>query len=131
MKSTFRDYFVRLYPIFMAILICIVLLLQFYVENLCTDYARTTYNYLPLYGTRIAFCFIWAVGARIFIAVRRKKDYGGRCAVNISAVISVFLLVVIAIIDRKFLTAKLMLNQAYDVLLLLSALCCVMRKKNN
>ncbi|MCD8066516.1 MAG: hypothetical protein LUE15_05005 [Oscillospiraceae bacterium] len=67
----------------------------------------------------------------VFISLRRKKDYGGRRAVNVSAVISVLLLLAIAVIDRQFLTAKLMLNQAYDVLLLLSAMCCVMRKKSD
>lgn len=131
MKNTFRDISMHICPILIAVLVCAVLLLQLYAESLCTAYARSTYNYLPLYGMRIVFCLVWAVGARIFIALRRKKDYGGRRAVNVSAVISVLLLLAIAVIDRQFLTAKLMLNQAYDVLLLLSAMCCVMRKKSD
>lgn len=129
MKNKVREYSLHICPVLIAFSISMVLLFELYLESVCLNYARRTYFYFPLYGIRIAFCFVWAIGARIFIAIRRKKDYKGKAEISISALISVIVLLAIGVIDWKFLTRKLIWNQAFDVMLLLSVLCCVMRKE--
>lgn len=114
-----------------ASLICLIMLLEIYLESLCANYAGETYNFTPLYGMKNLFCLIWALIARIYIAIRRKRDCKGRIAVDGSSVITFILLLVIGVVDYYFLTKKLFWSQAYKVMLLLSVLCSVMRKKNN
>ncbi len=129
MKDKLRKWSPHLYPVFIPFLICVVLLLELYLESVCANHAEMTYNYLPLYGVRISFCLVWAIGARIFIANRRKKDYKGNVEIRISALLSVIVLMITGFIDWKFLTRKLIFNQMFNIMLLLSILCCVTRKK--
>ena len=129
MNNKMKEWWPHIYPVLIVFSICIVLLLEIYMENACANYAKRTYDYLPLYGIRIAFYFVWAIIARVFIAIRRKKDYKGKVGIKISALASVIVLVIIGFIDWKFLTRKLMLSGMFDIMLLLSVLCCVMREK--
>lgn len=126
MKHKGREFVIP--ALLMPAFICAVLLLEIYLESVCANYGRLTYHYLPLYGTRTAFCLVWAIGARAVIAIRRKKDCKGKIGVSYIAVVSALIFIAIGVIDQIFLTKKLIWNQAYDVMLLLSIMCCVMRK---
>ena len=70
---------------------------------MCVNYARTTYNYLPLYGMRAAFCLVWAISARVVIAFRRKKGQKGKAKIEILAIVSVLVFIAIGVIDWIFL----------------------------
>ena len=118
-----------IHPAFIALAICAIIILEMYFESMCLSYAKRTYNYLPLYGVRIAFCLMLAVSVRIFIALKRKKSYKGKVIIMLPALILVLVLVMIGAFDWVFLTKKLIWNQMYDVFLILSILCIIMRKQ--
>ena len=119
-----------IHPIFITLFICGSILLQIYLESLCLSYARSTYNYLPLYEVRVVFCLVWALSARIFIAFKRKKIYKGKVSVMFPSVVSVLIFIMVGVLDWVFLTKKLIWNQIFDIFFSLSILCVFMKKQN-
>ena len=127
MENKSRRYIVC--SVLISLLVCSALLLEIYLENMCTNYAKTNYDYSPLYRTRIIFCFVWAVSTRVVIAIMRKKDYTGTPRVRISSIIAFLIFAIIGAFDLILFTHKLIWNQLFDILLILSFLCCIMRER--
>lgn len=116
-------------PALISLVICGMIILQIYLEDLCVRYARLTFYYLPLYRVRIVFCLVWALSARIFIALKRKNSHKGKVGVTLPALASVLIFILVGVLDWVFLTRKLIWNQFFDVLFILSILCVFMRKR--
>lgn len=127
MENKSRRYIVC--SVLISVLVCSVLLLEIYFENMCINYAKTTYDYLPFYRVRAIFCLVWAIAARIVIAIMRKKDYAGTPKIRISSVAAFLIFAIIGSFDLIFFTHKLIWNQLFDILLILSFLCCIMRER--
>ena len=116
-------------PALISLVLCGMIILQIYLEDLCVRYARLTFYYLPLYRVRIVFCLVWALSARIFIALKRKNSHKGKVGVTLPALASVLIFILVGVLDWVFLTRKLIWNQFFDVLFILSILCVFMRKR--
>ncbi len=124
-----RSVKVLLWPAILAAAICVLILLQNDLEARCIQYAMRTYYYVPLYGTRLAFCVVWAVGLRVLLAVHRRKAYRGKPRFMLPALLATAVLVVLGAVDWFYLTRKLMWMPLFDVCVIESLLCLVMRRK--
>ncbi|MEG0751745.1 MAG: hypothetical protein RR998_07165 [Oscillospiraceae bacterium] len=119
------------FPSCCSIGICGIILLGIYLEYACRRYVNMTFNYLPLYGVKIMICSLWAVSARIIIALTRRSRCHGKLRIMAPAVVSACVLIAVGLIDWLFLSKQLMLNQTFDVFLLLFILCSIAREPSD
>lgn len=116
-------------PIFCGIIISLLAFFENSIERYCLAHSSLTYRYFPVYLGKGVSCLAWAVFGRIGYALFRKEFYSGKMKINLSAILTFSTLLLLGGIDWFMGHRVLFLNQFFDFLAMLSALCIIVRDK--